>query len=293
MTGRIIRGVGGNYFVYLEDKGLYMCRARGIFRKHNIKPNVGDLVEIDITHEGDKEGNLTKIYPRKNQLVRPMVANVDQAMVLFSIKDPEPNHHLLSCFLVTMQQQEVPVMICFNKIDLASGEEIRQLEDDYSGTGYELMFISAREKEGLQSLQERIQGKTTVMAGPSGVGKSSLLNCLSTGKQMETGAISRKIRRGRHTTRHSELIHIGPDTYMMDTPGFSSLYLSGIEKEELKKYFPEFHPYEGRCRFLDCNHINEPECAVREGLLEGRISRRRYEDYCLFYEELRDRRKKY
>jgi ribosome biogenesis GTPase len=291
MKGRIIRGVGGNYFVYLEDKGLYMCRARGIFRKRNIKPNVGDLVEIDITHEGDKEGNLTRIYPRNNQLVRPMVANVDQAMVLFSIHDPEPNHHLLNCFLITMEQQGIPVMICFNKMDLASEEEMRKLEEDYAGCGCRLFFISAEKKVGLAPLEDMIRGRTTVMAGPSGVGKSSLLNCLSSGKQMETGSISRKIRRGRHTTRHSELIHIGPETYMMDTPGFSSLYLTGMEKEELKEYFPEFHPYEGRCRFLDCVHINEPDCAVRNALEEGAISRRRYEDYCQFYEELRDRKK--
>ena len=291
MKGRIIRGVGGNYFVYLEGKGLYMCRAKGIFRKRNIKPAVGDLVDIDITHEGDKEGNVTKIYPRKNAIIRPMAANVDQAVVLFAVHDPEPHHHLLNCFLITMEKQGIPVVICFNKMDLAGKEDQEKLIESYRHSGYEMKFLSARTKEGIRDFEDLLRGKTTIMAGPSGAGKSSLLNCVSPEKQMETGRISEKIRRGRHTTRHAELIRIGPETYVMDTPGFSSLYLEDMDKEELKAYFPEFAPYEGNCRFLDCCHINEPDCAIKDALKEGMVSRLRYDNYRAFYEELRQRKK--
>ena len=291
MTGKIIKGVGGLYYVYLEGKGLYACRAKGIFRKKKIRPCVGDLVDVEILDEKDKEGSLTVIHPRRNKLTRPMVTNVDQAVVLFALHDPDPNFHLLNCFLVTMEKQGIPVAICFNKKDLAKEEEMDQIARDYARCGCPVMFLSAQMKQGLEEMENLLRGKTSVMAGPSGVGKSSLLNCISKDKQMETGAISAKIRRGKHTTRHSELIHIGPDTYLMDTPGFSSLYLDNMEKEDLKAYFPEFEEYEDHCRFLDCSHISEPDCSVKDALERGEISRLRYDDYCMFYEELKQRKK--
>ena len=291
MTGKIMKGIGGFYYVYVENAGLYECRAKGIFRNKKMKPNVGDMVDIDVISEEEKTGNLVVIHPRKNQLIRPMVANVDQALVIFAVHEPEPNFQLLNRFLIMMEKQEIPVVICFNKMDLASDAEREQLLLDYENSGCHVLFSSAQEGEGIPELNSLIRGKTTVMAGPSGVGKSSTLNSISEGKQMETGAVSEKIKRGRHTTRHSELIYLGEDTYLMDTPGFSSLYLMDIDKEDLRFYFPEFGAYENQCRFNGCSHIHEPGCAVKEALAEGRISRMRYEDYCYLYEELASARK--
>lgn len=291
MTGKIMKGIGGFYYVYVEGAGLYECRAKGIFRNKKVKPNVGDIVDIDVISEEEKTGNLTVIHKRKNQLIRPMVANVDQALVIFAIHEPEPNFQLLNRFLIMMEKQQVPVIICFNKMDLATEEEKEQLRRDYENSGCRVLFSSAQEGEGIPEIKSLLKGKTTVMAGPSGVGKSSTLNSISEEKQMETGAVSEKIKRGRHTTRHSELIHLGEDTYLMDTPGFSSLYLTDIDKEELRFYFPEFAEYENQCRFNGCSHIHEPGCAVKEALEEGKISRLRYEDYCYLYEELANARK--
>lgn len=285
MTGRIMKGIGGFYYVEVEGAGLYECRAKGIFRNKKMKPNVGDIVDIDVISEEEKTGNLTVIHKRKNQLIRPMVANVDQALVIFAVHEPEPNFQLLNRFLIMMEKQQIPVIICFNKMDLASEEEKEQLQQDYENSGCRVLFSSAREGEGIPEIRELLRGKTTVMAGPSGVGKSSTLNTISPKTQMETGAVSEKIKRGRHTTRHSELIYLGEETFLMDTPGFSSLYLEDIDKEELRFYFPEFADYENQCRFNGCSHIHEPGCAVKQALEEGAISRMRYDDYCYLYEE--------
>ena len=291
MTGRIMKGIGGFYYVEVEGAGLYECRAKGIFRNKKMKPNVGDIVDIDVISEEEKTGNLTVIHKRKNQLIRPMVANVDQALVIFAVHEPEPNFQLLNRFLIMMEKQQIPVIICFNKMDLASEEEKEQLRQDYENSGCRVLFSSAREGEGIPEIRELLRGKATVMAGPSGVGKSSTLNTISPKTQMETGAVSEKIKRGRHTTRHSELIYLGEETFLMDTPGFSSLYLEDIDKEELRFYFPEFADYENQCRFNGCSHIHEPGCAVKQALEEGAISRMRYDDYCYLYEELANAKK--
>lgn len=291
MTGRIMKGIGGFYYVEVEGAGLYECRAKGIFRNKKMKPNVGDIVDIDVISEEEKTGNLTVIHKRKNQLIRPMVVNVDQALVIFAVHEPEPNFQLLNRFLIMMEKQQIPVIICFNKMDLASEEEKEQLRQDYENSGCRVLFSSAREGEGIPEIRELLRGKTTVMAGPSGVGKSSTLNTISPKTQMETGAVSEKIKRGRHTTRHSELIYLGEETFLMDTPGFSSLYLEDIDKEELRFYFPEFADYENQCRFNGCSHIHEPGCAVKQALEEGAISRMRYDDYCYLYEELANAKK--
>ena len=291
MTGRIMKGIGGFYYVEVEGAGLYECRAKGIFRNKKMKPNVGDIVDIDVISEEEKTGNLTVIHKRKNQLIRPMVANIDQALVIFAVHEPEPNFQLLNRFLIMMEKKQIPVIICFNKMDLASEEEKEQLRQDYENSGCRVLFSSAREGEGIPEIRELLRGKTTVMAGPSGVGKSSTLNTISPKTQMETGAVSEKIKRGRHTTRHSELIYLGEETFLMDTPGFSSLYLEDIDKEELRFYFPEFADYENQCRFNGCSHIHEPGCAVKQALEEGAISRMRYDDYCYLYEELANAKK--
>lgn len=286
-----MKGIGGFYYVEVEGAGLYECRAKGIFRNKKMKPNVGDIVDIDVISEEEKTGNLTVIHKRKNQLIRPMVANVDQALVIFAVHEPEPNFQLLNRFLIMMEKQQIPVIICFNKMDLASEEEKEQLRQDYENSGCRVLFSSAREGEGIPEIRELLRGKTTVMAGPSGVGKSSTLNTISPKTQMETGAVSEKIKRGRHTTRHSELIYLGEETFLMDTPGFSSLYLEDIDKEDLRFYFPEFADYENQCRFNGCSHIHEPGCAVKQALEEGAISRMRYDDYCYLYEELANAKK--
>ena len=291
MTGRIVKGISGFYYVYVAGSGIYECRARGVFRQKKMKPLVGDTVEIDVLSEADREGNLKRILPRKSELIRPAVANVDQALVIFACRDPEPNFQLLDRFLVMMEMQDIPVLICFNKRDLASEEEQKSIREIYTSAGYPVFFTSALDSREVETLREALRGKTTTVAGPSGVGKSSLVNLLLSESVMETGEISRKLKRGRHTTRHSQVIPAGENTYLMDTPGFSSLYLTGMDQSELKNYFPEFRKFEDGCRFQGCVHIHEPDCRVKQALEQGEISRLRYENYLSLYEELKEKRR--
>ena len=291
MQGKIIKGIAGFYYVHVVESGVYECKAKGIFRKDGVKPLVGDDVEMEVTHEKDMEGNIMRILPRKNELVRPAVANIDQALVVFAVTKPKPHFNLLDRFLVMMETKEIPAILCFNKADIAGDAEIAGLKAVYENCGYPLIFTSAKKEENIDRLKELLQGKTTAAAGPSGVGKSSLINRLQSGVKMETGSISRKIERGKHTTRHSELIMLGDESYIMDTPGFSSLYAGNMEKEDLKYCFPEFAPYEGKCRFNGCGHIHEPGCAVKQAADEGKIHRIRYEDYVMMYRELQERKR--
>lgn len=290
MQGKIIKGIAGFYYVYAEDGQEYECKAKGIFRKDKIKPLVGDQVELDVLNVSELTGNITKILPRKNSLIRPAVANVDQAMVLFAVKDPEPNLNLLDRFLIMMTKQGVPVKICFTKTDLTEKNR-RQLQKIYEAAGYEVCFISVYEKTGLDFLKEQLKGKTTVLAGPSGVGKSSLMNEIKPDAAMETGELSEKIRRGKHTTRHSEFFAVDSETFILDTPGFSSIYIQDISELELKDYFPEFTPFEENCRFIGCVHIGERDCGVKDALQESRISQNRYDNYKLLYQELKQQKK--
>lgn len=291
MQGKIIKGIAGFYYVHVAGSGVYECKAKGIFRKDGVKPLVGDDVEMEVTHEKDMEGNIMRILSRKNELVRPAVANIDQALVVFAVTKPKPHFNLLDRFLVMMETKEIPAILCFNKADIAGDAEIAGLKAVYENCGYPLIFTSAKKEENIDRLKELLQGKTTAVAGPSGVGKSSLINRLQSGVKMETGSISRKIERGKHTTRHSELIMLGDESYIMDTPGFSSLYAGNMEKEDLKYCFPEFAPYEGKCRFNGCGHIHEPGCAVKQAADEGKIHRIRYEDYVMMYRELQERKR--
>lgn len=291
MTGKIIKGIAGFYYVNDGENRVYQCRAKGIFRNRKIKPLVGDNVEFSILDEEAGEGNIDEILPRKNALVRPAAANVDQALVLFALTQPSPNLNLLNRFLVMMAMEEIPVVICFNKADLGDGAMEEEYKKIYEGAGYEVHFISARTDLGMDQVRELLRGRTTVLAGPSGVGKSSLTNRIQPKASMETGGISRKIERGKHTTRHSELFFVEKDTYMMDTPGFSSMYTPEIEASELKEFFPEFAEFEDECRFLGCVHIGERVCGVKEAVKEGKISLSRYENYRLIYEELKQKRR--
>ena len=291
MQGKIIKGIAGFYYIYAENDEVYECKAKGIFRKDNRKPLVGDNVEIEVLDEQEKEGSVTAILPRKNSLIRPAVANVDQAFVIFAMENPKPNFMLLDRFLIMMEKENVPAVICFNKKDLATEEELEFLYETYKSCGYQVILSSTFNGEGLEEIREILKGKTTVVAGPSGVGKSSITNALQENVQMETGKISKKLKRGKHTTRHSQVIPVGKDTYLMDTPGFSSLYLTDIEEQELKDYFPEFREYEDQCRFQGCRHIHEPGCAVKEALNNHKISSLRYEDYLGLHEEIKEKRR--
>ena len=291
MQGKIIKGIAGFYYIYAENDEVYECKAKGIFRKDNRKPLVGDNVEIEVLDEQGKEGSVTAILPRKNSLIRPAVANVDQAFVIFAMENPKPNFMLLDRFLIMMEKENVPAVICFNKKDLATEEELEFLYETYKSCGYQVILSSTFNGEGLEEIREILKGKTTVVAGPSGVGKSSITNALQENVQMETGEISKKLKRGKHTTRHSQVIPVGKDTYLMDTPGFSSLYLTDIEEQKLKDYFPEFREYEDQCRFQGCRHIHEPGCAVKEALNNHKISSLRYEDYLGLHEEIKEKRR--
>lgn len=291
MQGKIIKGIAGFYYVHVEGKGTYECKAKGIFRKDHVKPLVGDDVVIDVLDEEQMLGHISSILPRRSALLRPAVANVDQALILFAIVKPNPNFNLLDRFLIRMERQNLPTVICFNKQDIASGQEKEALRKAYETCGYRVLFISALENEGVEEVRELLNGKTTTVAGPSGVGKSSLINRLSPQAKMETGAISVKIERGRHTTRHSEIIALGERTYIVDTPGFTSLDISEITKEELGLYYPEFALYAPSCKFRGCAHISEPFCNVKGAVETGAISQVRYDNYTVLYQELKDIRR--
>mgnify|MGYP001020734262 FL=1 len=291
MIGKIMKGIAGFYYVGVAESGVYECKAKGIFRKDKIKPLVGDDVEIEVLNEEEKLGNIVKILPRRSELIRPAVANIDQALVIFAAREPKPNLSLLDRFLVIMEKQDVPVIICFNKQDLCDEEEVGRLKEIYEACGYPVVLASAKQGEGIEEIKSLLRGKTTTVAGPSGVGKSSLTNLLQNEVQMETGEISKKLGRGRHTTRHSQIIQIEEDTWLYDTPGFTSFYVEEIEKEELRFYFREFSKYEGTCRFQGCTHTHEPGCMVKNALEEGKISKERYENYLELYGELKEKRR--
>lgn len=292
LKGKIIKGIAGFYYVHIPQADqIYECKAKGIFRNQKIKPLVGDDVEISICDQPAGKGTITDILPRKNELIRPAVANIDQALVVFAAAEPNPNLNLLDRFLIMMQKQKVNTIVCFNKMDIVTNEEMSLLKETYERCGCDVLFTSMLQQETVTLLRELIRGRTTVLAGPSGVGKSTFINLIQPNIKMETGGISEKIKRGKHTTRHSELIFVEQDTYIMDTPGFSSLYINEMEKEELKDYFVEFVEFEDGCRFIGCNHLNEPGCAVKEALVNHQISSMRYENYVLLYEELKNQKR--
>ncbi len=291
MQGKIVKGIAGFYYVYARDADgrgkVYECRAKGVFRKNHEKPLVGDDVEMEVLDPEKALGNIISILPRRSVLIRPAVANVDQALVIFAIVKPQPNFNLLDRFLIMMGQRGLPCIICFNKLDIDAKRQGETYREIYEKCGYQTLLVSAGQGQGVEELKELLKGKTTTVAGPSGVGKSSLINCFQDNVVMQTGSISEKIDRGRHTTRHSEFIVVGEDTYILDTPGFSSLGLFDLDKNSLAEYYPEFGQFEKYCRFSGCAHVNEPVCGIRDAVEKGEISRMRYENYRLLYEELR------
>ena len=319
LTGKIIKSLSGFYYVVptgncrtkegsdslrqeSSESGfcgteqlIFTCRAKGVFRSLHVKPLVGDNCEFEITDLtcSPPEGSVVRILPRKNELIRPMVANVDQALLLFAISHPMPSCNMLDRFLIIMKQKKLPAVICFNKTDLAFPEQIRELSCTYENCGCRVFFASNRDGNGWPELDQLLLGKTTVITGPSGAGKSTLINRLCPDAAMETGELSRKIARGKNTTRHVEILQAPGQTFLIDTPGFTSLYLEDLEAEDLKDHYEEFGDYAADCRFHGCNHIAEPDCGIKEAVRVGEISSIRYRNYCEIFEDLKSKRPDY
>lgn len=291
LEGIIVKGIGGFYYVKTEE-GIYECRARGVFRDKNITPLVGDKVVIRVNKE-DNTGYVEEVFQRSSQLIRPPVANVSQAIIVMSIKKPNINYWLLDRFLIMAEHEGLNICILINKIDLANTDEIKEVKNIYSKAQYRVLTASTVTNEGIDKLKEILKNNITVFAGPSGVGKSSLLNTLHPDFRLKTGDVSKKANRGNHTTRHVELLKLDEeDTYVLDTPGFSSLNLDFIEDEvELGGYFREIDRHSDQCKFTGCLHYKEPHCEVKKQVEEGNISEQRYKNYLQFLEEIRNIRR--
>lgn len=280
MDGIITKGIGGFYYVKAADNNVYECKARGVFRNERITPVIGDKVNVEVKNG---KGSVTKIFPRRTQLIRPSVANIDMLVLVAAAAEPEPNKLLIDKMLINAQINGIEPVFCINKTDIVSGSDLEQI---YKPAGYKLIKVCAKEEKGISELKAVIKGKVSAFAGLSGVGKSSLLS-LITDSQLETGTVSEKIRRGKHTTRHVELFELPEGGFVLDTPGFSSLEVSGIRPDELQNYYPEMQEEKDNCRFRGCAHINEPDCAVKAMLINGGMSASRYDSYKELYGQLK------
>jgi len=282
MQGVIIKGIGGLYFVKVDDK-VIECKARGKFRYTGLTPVIGDKVEILLEADVSK-GVIEKIFTRDTEMIRPAVANVTQAFVVFAFKKPDLNMDLLNKFLVLCEYYRLNIVLCLNKLDLV--EEVDEdLIKELKSVGCDIVFLKAKEGEGLSELKTKIKDNITVFCGPSGVGKSTILNSLLGREAMKTGDISKKSQKGKHTTRHSELIEY-EEGFLLDTPGFSALSLDFIEKEQLQDCFPEFEKHKCNCRFSNCMHYKEPNCRVKEAVEANEIYNDRYKFYIKTLEEI-------
>jgi len=301
--GLIVKALSGFYYVQPDGAdGVVACRARGLFKKQGISPLVGDKVRYEQKEDGSGEGTVIELHPRSTSLVRPPIANVDTALIVFAVTRPDINRTLLDKFLTLSELSGLQSVICFTKSDLldvpsedaeALKNQVEQLRNLYERIGYPVFLTSIRAGTGFEPLLSALEGRITVIAGQSGVGKSSLLNRLIPGLTLETNEISEKLGRGKHTTRHVELFRIGRKGWLADTPGFSQLELPDVEPERLSEAFPEIAEASAGCKFRGCLHLKEPGCKVREAVETGEIDGERYEHYADFVTELRDRKRRY
>ncbi|WP_027623415.1 ribosome small subunit-dependent GTPase A [Clostridium lundense] len=280
MQGIIVKGIGGFYYVKVEDE-VIECKARGKFRHNELTPMVGDKVQITVNNG---KGTIDKIYERHNMLIRPSVANITQALVVFALRNPDINEDLLNRFIMLCEYNDIKAVVCFNKTDLLEDPQMEEVVSMIKSAGYECIFLNAKQGIGIDEIREKLKDNVTVLCGPSGVGKSTILNNLAGRDIMETGNISEKLKRGKHTTRHSELIEV-EEGFLVDTPGFSSLNTDFIEKEDVQSCFPEILQYAYGCKFTGCLHYKEPKCAVKEAVEEGKIHKKRYDFYIRVIEE--------
>ena len=283
--GTIIKGIGGFYYVKTENS-IYSCRARGKFRKISATPMVGDVVEIEVTDSVKNEGYVINILPRKNQLFRPLVANIDLLLITFAAQSPEPSLQLIDKLTITAAARNISCAICINKSDL-NVDLAKKYKEIYTLAGFPVLTVSAQTGENVDAFKELLANKTTALAGSSGVGKSSLLNAIGESFNLATGQVSDKIQRGKHTTRHTELFPLSFGGFVFDTPGFGSFEIEDITYRDLATLFPEIKENTKECRFVGCSHIKEPDCSVKDAVNAGKIASSRYESYISLYEELK------
>lgn len=290
MRGLIVKGIAGFYYVKTE-LGIIEAKGRGIFKKDGNSLLVGDEVDISIIDRENLKGVIEKIHPRKNSFARPPISNIDVFVLVIACKKPKPNYAVIDKFLVNSEFRNTETIICINKADLVGPEEINRIKSIYD-KAYKVVILSTKTKEGIKELESLIKDKKTVLSGPSGVGKSSILNLLNPSAEMEVGQISEKTSRGKHTTRHVEIFETSGGGLVFDTPGFTSFDIpEEVDADELNKYYPEFEEYLGKCQYDNCKHIKEPGCAVLKGLDLGKIKLERYNSYISNYEELKKRKK--
>jgi ribosome biogenesis GTPase len=292
MQGKIIKALSGFYYV-MNEGGTTQCRGRGLFRKNKITPLVGD--EVIFQAENETDGYIMEVLERKNDLIRPPIANVDQAILVFSAVQPEFNPLLLDRFLVLIESKHILPIICISKMDVIAEKDIQNIEkfaDDYRQAGYDVLLTSTDDKETVETLLPYFRDKLSVFAGQSGVGKSSILQVLRPDLVIKTDEISTHLGRGKHTTRHVELIEIG-NGFVADTPGFSSLEFLELEVADLSSCFPEMRRVQQNCKFRECTHLSEPKCAVKQSVEDGTIKEYRYEHYLEFLQEIKDRKPRY